>query len=152
MVVLSIDDLYRPRKELAKLAETHPGNPLVQHRGQPSTHDLPLALSVFDSLLRGEETRIPSYDKSAFSGKGDRVPQGEWEVVNREGENKIKIVILEGWCVGFRPLPKEVLERRWKEAVKQKDAGGYQGRLGRSKLTDLEFVNKALVEYEGLTT
>ena len=150
-VVLSIDDLYLPRKDLAQLAETYPSNPLIQHRGQPSTHDLPLALSVFDSLRKAQETRIPSYDKSAFSGKGDRIPRDEWGVVNRKGENKIKIVILEGWCVGFRPLPTEELESRWTEAVKQKDGEDYQGRLGWTKLTDLKFVNKALEEYEGLT-
>jgi len=112
---------------------------------------LPLAFSVFDRLSKGEETRIPSYDKSAFAGKGDRVPLEEWVVVNRKGENKIKIVILEGWCVGFRPLPVVELERRWTEAVKQKDAGQYHGRLGWCKLIDLVFVNKALTEYEGLT-
>jgi len=149
--VLSIDDLYLPREELAQLAETNPNNPLIQHRGQPSTHDLPLALSVFDRLRNGEETKVPSYDKSAFAGKGDRVPPENWAAVNRKGESKIKIVILEGWCVGFRPLPAEELENRWKEAVKQRDARNYQGRLGWNKLINLEFVNKALIEYEGLT-
>ena len=151
VVALSIDDLYRPRKELTQLAETYPSNPLIQHRGQPSTHDLPLALSVFDSLRKGEETRIPNYDKSAFSGEGDRVTREKWEVVNRKGESKVKIVILEGWCVGFRPLPAKELEIRWTEAGKQRDRGSYQGRLGWTKLTDLAFVNTALIEYEGLT-
>ena len=129
----------------------YPSNPLIQHRGQPSTHDLPLAFSVFDLLRKGKETRIPSYDKSAFAGKGDRVSPEEWAVVNQKGDTKIKIVILEGWCVGFRPLPAEELERKWTEAVKQRDADSYLGRLAWNKLGDLDFVNKALAEYEVLT-
>ena len=133
------------------MADSHPDNPLVQHRGQPSTHDLPLALSVFDLLCKGKETPIPSYDKSAFAGKGDRVPPENWAIVNRKGENKIKIVILEGWCVGFRPLPTLELERKWKEAVKQTAFQQYRGRLGWSKLEHLEFVNTALTGYEALT-
>ena len=149
--MLSIDDLYLPREKLVRLAETNPSNPLIQHRGQPSTHDLTLALSVFDRLREGAETKVPSYDKSAFAGQGDRVPPEDWAVVNRNGESKIKIVILEGWCVGFRSLPAEDLEKRWKAAVKQRDARNYRGRLGWNKLIDLEFVNKALIDYEGLT-
>ena len=145
--MLSIDDLYQTRDELARLAQNHPSNPLVQHRGQPSTHDLPLALSIFDLLRRGEETSIPSYDKSAFAGKGDRVLPEEWAVVNQMGEKKIKVVILEGWCVGFRSLPFPELERKWKDAVNQTHSKQYHGRLGLSKLEDLEFVNTALSEY-----
>lgn len=79
------------------------------------------------------------------------MPLEEWVVVNRRGENEIKIVILEGWCVGFRPLPVVELEKRWTEAVAQKEVGQYHGRLGWCKLIDLDFVNKALTEYEGLT-
>ena len=102
--MLSIDDFYLPRDHQARLAFSHPSNPLIQHRGQPSTHDLPLALSVLSNLLQGMETKIPSYDKSAFSGRGDRAPLERWDTVNGVGEEKKKVVILEGWCIGFRAV------------------------------------------------
>lgn len=103
-IVLSMDDFYFPHEHQARLASNNPRNPLIQHRGQPSTHDLPLALSVLSNLLQGMETKVPSYDKSAFSGQGDRAPLERWNTVNATGEEKKKIVILEGWCVGFRAV------------------------------------------------
>ena len=59
------------------LAASNPSNALIQFRGQPSTHDLPLALSLFSDLQQGKVTKIPSYDKSAYSGQGERVPKEE---------------------------------------------------------------------------
>lgn len=134
-----------------ELAAAHPANLLIQHRGQPSTHDLPLALALFSDLRNGKETKIPSYDKSAHSGQGDRVSKENWAVVNQEGELETKIVIFEGWCVGFRPLSKEELRRKWQDAVKQRETGGYQGRLGLNKFEDVEFINQALSGYDPLT-
>jgi len=149
--VLSIDDLYLPHDLQVKLAAAHPHNPLVQHRGQPSTHDLPLALSVISDLRDGKETKIPSYDKSAYNGQGDRVPEDDWKVANRKGQPITKIVILEGWCVGFRAVASADLESKWASAVKQREQGMYHGRLGYTKRTDVEFVNEALKDYDKLT-
>ncbi|KAI9852842.1 MAG: hypothetical protein M1830_006768, partial [Pleopsidium flavum] len=151
--VVSIDDLYHPRTHLQHLATTNPHNPLIQHRGQPSTHDLPLALSVFSSLRRGLLTKIPAYDKSAYHGKGERLPEEGWEVVNKPGEGRVRVVIFEGWCVGFRALGKEELERKWRDAVRQKatEEEGYIGRLGHNKLEDVQLVNEALRGYDVLT-
>ena len=149
--VLSIDDFYLPHKLQTELAASNPDNPLVQHRGQPSTHDLTFALSIFASLRDGKETQIPSYDKSAFGGQGERTSQNEWKVVNRIGEERIRIVILEGWCVGFRALETQELREKWEEAVIQRKNGKYQGRLGWNRFQDVEFVNEALREYDALT-
>ena len=149
--VLSIDDLYLTHDAQVELAAAYPANPLIQHRGQPSTHDLPLALALFSDLREGKETSIPSYDKSAHSGQGDRVPEEEWVVVNQEGNFKPWIVIFEGWCVGFRPLSKQELRRKWQDAVEQQETGGYQGRLGSNRFEDVEFINGALSEYNPLT-
>ena len=124
---------------------------MIQHRGQPSTHDLTLALSVFASLRGGKETEIPSYDKSAFRGQGDRTPQDEWKVVNGVGEARISVVIFEGWCVGFRALKEQELWNKWEEAVVQRKGGHYQGRLGWNRVEDVEFVNEALRGYDALT-
>lgn len=151
-VVLSIDDLYLTHDHQIQLAASNPTNPLIQHRGQPSTHDLPLALSLFSNLRNGKEANIPSYDKSAYGGQGDRVPKKAWKVVNQEGQLKTKIVIFEGWCVGFRALPKAQLTRRWENAVREREGGQYRGRLGWNKFADIEFINSALIEYDKLTS
>ena len=86
VVTLSLDDLYLTHADQVALAEAHPNNPLLQHRGQPSTHDLALGEKVFASLAAEQPTAIPQYDKSAFSGQGDRVPESQWEVVKKEGQ------------------------------------------------------------------
>lgn len=59
--------------------------------------------------------------------------------------------MLEGWCVGFRALPEAELRSKWHNAVAQKDRPDYHGRLGLNRLEDVEFVNKALKDYDGLT-
>ncbi|KAL9640467.1 MAG: hypothetical protein Q9204_000695 [Flavoplaca sp. TL-2023a] len=151
-VVLSIDDFYLNHENQTQLAADHPDNPLVQHRGQPSTHEIPLALSVLTSLRAEQETSIPSYDKSAFDGRGNRKPQNQWTTVNKAGQQPIKIVVLEGWCVGFRALDDINLTTLWLSAVELSTRGcGYQGRLGHSRLQDVKFINEALKGYDSLT-
>lgn len=151
VVTLSLDDLYLTHADQVALAQANPNNPLLQHRGQPSTHNLALGEQVFASLAAEKPTAIPQYDKSAFSGQGDRVPESQWQVVNKEGEKKIKIVIFEGWCVGFRAWDDETLRAKWEAAVQQKETGNYQGRLGHVKLEDVQAVNDALKQYDTLT-
>ncbi|KAL8935264.1 MAG: hypothetical protein Q9216_005512 [Gyalolechia sp. 2 TL-2023] len=151
-VVLSIDDFYLSHNDQLQLAAVHPSNPLIQHRGQPSTHDLHLAASVLSSLRARRETRIPGYDKSAFEGQGDRIEQDRWAVVNGERQWPIDVVILEGWCLGFRALNDGQLTAFWEEAVKARDYDpGYRGRLGYNRLEDVGLVNKALNNYDAIT-
>ncbi|KAJ5156765.1 hypothetical protein N7492_009568 [Penicillium capsulatum] len=151
VVTLSLDDIYLAHAGQIALAQAHPTNPLLQHRGQPSTHDLGLGEQVFSSLAAERPTAIPQYDKSAFAGQGDRVPQSKWQVVNTEGQEKVKVVIFEGWCVGFRAWDDKTLHERWEAAVQQKEAGDYQGRLGHVKFEDVQTVNNALKQYDVLT-
>ncbi|KJY02085.1 D-glycerate 3-kinase like protein [Zymoseptoria brevis] len=150
VAVLSIDDLYLPHTSQLALASSHPTNPLIQHRGVPSTHDIPTGTSLFTALAaRASNIRIPKYDKSRFNGAGDRAPEEEWEVVNREGERKVEVVVFEGWCVGFRALGRGEVERKWREAREQGE--GYRGRLGRLGLEDVVVVDERLGEYEAIT-
>lgn len=149
--VLSADDIYLTHADQVKLASDYPDNPLLQHRGQPSTHDLPLGLDVFNLLRQNLPTKIPQYNKAAFSGQGDRVPETEWEEVNADGRDKVKVVIFEGWCVGFRAIDDSTLNENWKEAIRAKDTGSYVGRLGYNRLEDLAVVNDALRDYDKLT-
>ena len=149
--VISIDDFYLPNAAQCRLAAALPNNPLVQHRGQPSTHDIPLALSVLSELRSRNEVKLPKYDKSAYGGQGDRLPIDSWETVNKAGMPKTRILILEGWCIGFRPLTKPELEEKWNEAVKRRESGNYSGRLGWNKLDDIKYVNESLMQYNALT-
>lgn len=151
VVTLSLDDIYLTHTDQVALAQAHPTNPLLQHRGQPSTHDLALGENVFVSLAAERPTAIPQYDKSAFAGQGDRVPQEQWEVVNGEGQEKVKVVLFEGWCVGFRAWDEETLRQKWEAAVRQKESGEYQGRLGHVKFEDVQTVNESLKRYDVLT-
>lgn len=156
-LTFSIDDLYLPRHAQTALAESHPTNPLVQHRGQPSTHDVRLGLSLFYDLKnRVQNVRIPSYDKSAHHGKGDRVDEAKWNVVNRPGDAPIDVVIFEGWCVGFRPLANAEIEQKWRHAVEAdtqllNSGKPPSGRLGSNSLESALFVNNALRSYDELT-
>ncbi len=63
------------------------------------------------------------------------------------------MVILEGWCIGFRALGEEELERRWRDAVREREeeGEGYRGRLGYSRFEDVRFINEALRGYDALT-
>jgi D-glycerate 3-kinase len=57
----------------------------------------------------------------------------------------VKVIIFEGWCVGFRPLHVETL--RWKEWSNRSDPNTV---LSRYKNEDLEFVNERLRDYDCL--
>lgn len=154
VVVLSIDDLYLPHNEQEALAKSHLDNPLVQHRGVPSTHDVKTGVQLFNALVcRQTDIRIPSYDKSQFHGAGDRKPAAEWDTVNKDSDKPVEVVVFEGWCVGFRALPDEEVEKKWNAAKAQaaKNDGSYKGRLGRLKLDDVLFVNSKLRDYDALT-
>ena len=164
-LAFSIDDFYLPYAPLNELAAANPTNPLLQQRGEPGTHDLPLAQSLFADLReRKKDVRIPSYDKSAHNGRGDRADESTWRVVNRsdDGERDVDVVLFEGWCAGFRALSDAELEGKWKRAKEvldvhkvHSDAGvsndrRMNGKLGRQKLEDLKVVNDALKGYDGL--
>ncbi|KAI1922903.1 hypothetical protein LOZ58_003002 [Ophidiomyces ophidiicola] len=152
-IAFSVDDIYLTHADQLRLAAANPENPLLQHRGQPSTHDIALGKQIFGSLKEGLPTKIPWYDKSAFDGQGDRGPEDKWKVVNDKvnTEAKIQLVIFEGWCLGFRTRPEDEVRAVWKEAVKQKEIGGYDGQLAYVKLEDVLAVNNALNDYDVFT-
>ena len=142
--VVSVDDFYLTHKDQSALAKQHPDNPLIQHRGQASTHDINLWRTTFESLLAGRPTAIPQYDKSQFNGQGDRVDASRWQHVNET--EPIKVVIFEGWSVGFRALPQDKLTAKWEVACKSNSdtIGMYSGQLGKNRLENILFVNNAL--------
>jgi D-glycerate 3-kinase len=107
-VAVSIDDFYLTHAEQRRLARQHPTNRYLQKRGYPGTHDVALGDSVLTALLSlqdGQRLALPVYDKSAHGGEGDRAPASAWPVV----EGRVDVVLLEGWMLGFRPVPDERL-------------------------------------------
>lgn len=142
-LVVSIDDFYLPHAAQLALAAAHPDNALVQVRGEPGTHDVALLAAVFAALGAGAPTRIPRYDKAAFDGWGDRVmPEESWVAVNQPGERTVQVVVLEGWCVGFRAVERALIEAKWRAPSRT---------LGWHKLEDLVFVNDQLKGYDVVT-
>ncbi len=121
-VALSIDDFYLPRAERAALA--HNVHPLLATRGVPGTHDVELAQATIDSLAEAEPTLLPSFDKAT----DDRRPRSQWRLC----QGPMRVLILEGWCVGALPQtaaalakPVNALERdedpdgRWRSYVNE---------------------------------
>ncbi|KAF9870107.1 putative D-glycerate 3-kinase [Colletotrichum karsti] len=141
-LVFSIDDLYLKHEDQTALARSHPDNLLVQQRGEPGTHDMQLAQRFVDSIIAGRPTKVPSYDKAAFSGQGDRLPESQWKEVNGPGQPKVEVVIFEGWCVGFRALPDPEIESKWRAPSRT---------LHKHKLDHLLLVNERLRDYDSIT-
>ncbi|KAL1876537.1 hypothetical protein Daus18300_002781 [Diaporthe australafricana] len=141
-IVVSIDDFYLRHQDQLDLAAAHPDNALVQCRGEPGTHDTALMRDVFTSLVSAQPTLIPQYDKSAFNGLGDRSPKSDWIPVNQPGQGTVQVVLLEGWCVGFRSVSREVVETKWRAPSRT---------LHSHKLEDLFFVNDQLKGYDIVT-
>ncbi|KAF2674611.1 P-loop containing nucleoside triphosphate hydrolase protein [Microthyrium microscopicum] len=141
---LSLDDLYLPHSGLVRARES--GNALLRTRGAPGTHDEVLGAEVFGKLRKGEDVKVPQFDKSRFSGEGDRVSEEEWEVVGR-----VDVVVFEGWCVGFRALSAEAVEEKWmaaKEEAKRKGCVERTNALAGYELADVQAINVNLARYE----
>ncbi|RMZ87628.1 hypothetical protein DV736_g5137, partial [Chaetothyriales sp. CBS 134916] len=150
-VAFSLDDLYLPHCSQVSLAAANPDNPLLQHRGQPGTHDIPLLMSIFSDLRHNRRTQIPTYDKSRFLGQGDRVPESEWRTVNTDPSIPVRVVLFEGWCVGFQPLTSHQLATAHAAAVSRlhhtTSHTHYPGQLAHHSLASVAAINNALGQY-----
>jgi D-glycerate 3-kinase len=97
---VSIDDFYMTRGGQLEVSAAYPGNPYLEHRGYPGTHDIALGANTMRQLRAGTALRIPVYDKSAHGGRGDRAPEREWRPIT----GPLDIVFVEGWMLGFEPV------------------------------------------------
>jgi len=131
-----------PPPFLVSVCFPEPDNLLTSSR-HLGTHDIPLATSFLSAVCAREPTHVPQYDKAAYSGLGDRVPESQWPAINQPGQASIEVVILEGWCVGFRALLDDEVEARWKAPART---------LHSHTLESLLFVNDQLRAYDGLTS
>ena len=111
VLTLSLDDFYLPRCDRQGLArEVHP---LLATRGLPGTHEIGLLRQSLESLLTGNQCRLPRFDKS----RDERVDDAEWVLAQ-----PADIVILEGWCVGCAPEPEAALAQPINELEATEDA------------------------------
>jgi D-glycerate 3-kinase len=131
VAVLSIDDLYLPKRARQGLAERV--HPLLSSRGVPGTHDPLLGVKLLRALGRPGRVNLPRFDKAL----DDRRPEGEWDVV----EAPVDLILFEGWCVGARPQSPQMLAEPVNALEAQEDRDGRWRR----------FVNDALAhEYQRL--
>lgn len=107
---ISIDDFYLTAEGQNKLREANPGNALLEYRGNAGSHDLPFSVETLTALTKmskeGTKMKLPRYDKSAFGGRGDRADPSTWPEI----EGPLTVVLFEGWMLGFKPLPVEVVK------------------------------------------
>ena len=140
VALLSLDDLYLPHSGLVRVANDHPDNPLLRGRGHPGTHDVPLGTQVLNSLrgINAPDSEgivsIPIFDKSLHSGQGDRIERTT--VVNRP----LDVIIMEGWCLGFYPVPSETIEQRYASSESLRSSIAY-------RKEDIHQINELLQPY-----
>lgn len=145
VAILSIDDLYLPYPELCALAETD--DPLLYGRGLPGTHDVRLGLAILSQLKaisEDEEVTIPIFDKSLHDGWGDRAANG----IGVHGP--LDVVIFEGWCIGFSPIPPKELHETWETEWKlevQRLCIQERGSLAQLDVKHVEKANEMLEGY-----
>jgi len=132
VVVLSLDDFYLTKKERVRLSNAV--HPLLITRGVPGTHNINMLLDCLNRLKKlkaGEKIMLPRFNKM----EDDREPVSKWNRVN----GPIKLIIIEGWCLGNSPIKKNLLkvpinklERSmdskgiWRNYVNQQLTGNYQ--------------------------
>ncbi len=113
--VLSLDDFYLTRAERAALGRNV--HPLLETRGVPGTHDLALARSTIASLTgKPGLVAAPHFDKTV----DDRAAPAAWQAY----QAPVSVVILEGWCVGARPIPHDDLIQPINTLERDEDASG----------------------------
>ncbi|EOA92112.1 hypothetical protein ACJQWK_03030 [Exserohilum turcicum] len=113
-VTVSLDDFYKTHEDLVARRDKDANNKLYRTRGQPGTHDEQLAAKFFQDLKNyatqptQRPLRIPRFDKSRFNGAGDRAPEAQWPTISQAPA----VVVFEGWCLGFQPLPLSALQQK----------------------------------------
>lgn len=92
-LTLSMDDFYLGKAARSALAQSV--HPLLATRGVPGTHEVARAIEVLDALKECKTPLLPRFDKAT----DDCIP------ITRlvPPPEPVKIIILEGWCLGARP-------------------------------------------------
>jgi D-glycerate 3-kinase len=109
--VLGLDDFYLTRVERQALAARV--HPLFETRGPPGTHDVERCAATLRALREPGPCAVPRFDK----GRDDRGAP-------RTLEGPFDLVLLEGWCIGARPLDPATLQAPLNELERRADADG----------------------------
>ena len=129
VVILSIDDFYlssHQRKQLANKSKTN----LFKTRGVPGTHNLKSLNNSIDKLKANKfPVYLPVFDKVTDNKKNYTLKV-----------NKADLIILEGWCVGTKPVEPSYLKKNINELEKKSDPD----MIWRTSY------NQALIEYQKL--
>lgn len=152
--VLSLDDFYLTRAERLALAEAV--HPLLATRGPPGTHDVDRCRDALVALAGPGDVRVPVFDKGRDDRSGERPVAGG-----------VDVAVLEGWCVGARPVRPEALDKpvnslereedeagRWRRHANDALAGAYAGLWGELeslaylKVPDMAAVRRWRLEQE----
>ena len=129
VAILSIDDFYLSSHQRKQLAKKFKSN-LFDTRGVPSTHNLELLIETVNKLKRNKfPVYIPIFDKVTDNKKK-----------YKRKINKADLIILEGWCVGSKPIDIEYLKKNINDLEKINDPN----MIWRTAY------NKSLVEYQKL--
>lgn len=114
-ITVSTDDLYLTHRDQLLLTEEHPGTKLLNGRGLPGTHDVELGYKLISRVVNKEfGFKIPTYNKAAFGGEGDRNDESLWLDI----EKPVDILIIEGWFNGFLPYENsDEIETKYQESA-----------------------------------
>ena len=104
LAVASIDDAYRP---LAERRQILANNPFGVSRVPPGSHDVPLLLRAMEAWRQSGWITLPRFNKTLEAGEGER---DGWS------ESQADVLLLEGWLIGCRALPNDVLDRALMDA------------------------------------
>lgn len=146
IVQFLMDDLYLTHSQQLVVTERNKipfkENRMLQGRGLPGTHDIQLALGIFSALNNrneaGSSLRIPRYNKAAFNGEGDRLPEEQWTSV----KTPVDVVVFEGWFNGFCSLDDQQL------VLKYMTSDPSSSPLLKYPLWNFQDLNVHLKEYE----
>ncbi|KAI7985366.1 hypothetical protein LOK49_LG14G01838 [Camellia lanceoleosa] len=101
---ISIDDFYLIAEDQAKLRESNPGNALVEFRGNAGSHDLSLSVETLTALSKLNKQVVLLCSLHTIGG--NRADPSTWPEV----EGPLLAILFEGWMLGFKPLPVEVVK------------------------------------------
>ena len=97
VTIISIDDFYHSIKKRNQISRDI--HPLFSVRGVPGTHDITLLRNILWKIKKKQfPIYLPIFDKTKDARKK-----------YRKKISSSDLVILEGWCVGARPLPNDYL-------------------------------------------
>lgn len=105
LAVASIDDAYLPWQERQQRLA---GNPFGVNRVPPGSHEPEVLCGAIAAWRRGSALQLPRFDKTLQAGQGDR---SGWS------QETADALLLEGWMLGYAPLPAAELEKLTVHAV-----------------------------------